>query len=288
MTNLKIHSDFYADPMLASSFFALQRLVFPEIDLEQAYQRHFLSADIIPWGIFDGKQALSILNASKMTVMLHGEIKQAIQIGTVSTHPAYRHQGLAKQLFLRVLDTYAVDFVFLMANDTVLDYYPKYGFKPQAEHVFRQQLSHTNQANSFRQLQVDEGSNHKILRHAYAEREPLSNTFAVLNHSGLALWYCELFLSDQLWYNDETETLIVAKQEGAMLRVYDVVTKKIDPKFFESFSWPEVQDVVLHFVPDRFVGKFEPERDPGDCQLFYKGDVVLASPYVKVPELART
>lgn len=44
------------------------------------------------------------------------------------THPDYRGQGLAKKLLEHVIAKYEdqYDFLYLFANDTVLDFYPKF------------------------------------------------------------------------------------------------------------------------------------------------------------------
>lgn len=51
------------------------------------------------------------------------------------TDPDYRGRGLSCWLIDRVLEDFEqqVDFVFLYANDSVLDFYPKFGFKRAPE-----------------------------------------------------------------------------------------------------------------------------------------------------------
>lgn len=54
------------------------------------------------------------------------------------THPNYRGQGLAKNLLNHVIAKYEdqYDFLYLFANDTVLDFYPKFGFERIEESSF--------------------------------------------------------------------------------------------------------------------------------------------------------
>lgn len=51
------------------------------------------------------------------------------------TDPDYRGRGLSRWLIDRVLEDFEqqVDFIFLYANDSVLDFYPKLGFKRAPE-----------------------------------------------------------------------------------------------------------------------------------------------------------
>jgi predicted GNAT family acetyltransferase len=60
-----------------------------------------------------------------MTIVSFGKEYQAIQIGTVMTHPDYRKKGLAKKLIEHITAIYEKqsDFIYLFANKTVLDFY---------------------------------------------------------------------------------------------------------------------------------------------------------------------
>ncbi len=283
---LNMFTDFYSDQLLSDSFFSLQKCVFPEIDLKWALQNGFIP-QTIPWGIFKDKKALSILNATQMKIMLNGEIKRAIQIGTVATDPNFRHLGLSRKLFTHVLKKYSdkYDFIFLFANNTVLDFYPKFDFQQQPESLFRMKLQNNREKHLFRKLSPDSID---ILKKVYSNQDVLSNTFSVLDHSMLSLWYCKIVHHDCLWYDESSQTIMVAKAIDSTLHVFDIVSQRNDSFFFENLFWPHVKDVVVHFVPDRFNGLFIPELDPEEDVLFYRGGVTLADPYIKVPELAHT
>ncbi|RNB80210.1 GNAT family N-acetyltransferase [Brevibacillus fluminis] len=78
-----------------------------------------------------------------MVVIVNGKEYQALQLGTVMTHPAYRHQGLAAKLINYILNKYGneYDFTYLFANDKVLNFYPKFGFERVQESSFKVKAS---------------------------------------------------------------------------------------------------------------------------------------------------
>lgn len=290
---MKIHNDFYANSNLSTGFFSLQKLVFPHVDIQWAYENGFITQDVVPWGVFDGEIALSILNATKMQFIINGKSKKAIQIGTVATHPNHRGFGLSKQLLLKVLEEYhdQCDFIFLFANDTVLEYYPKFGFQLQAESVFRMPLNNVsnNKKMTLRKLKINENSSDmKLLKQSFLKRDRLSDQISVCDQVELAMWYCVKFYHEWLWYHDQSETLLVAHLDGKTLHIKDIAMSKIDSLFFKNLSWSNAEDVLLHFLPDRFQGDFIPEIEHSEDTLFLMGNFELTTPYVKIPELAHT
>ncbi|GIO00553.1 hypothetical protein J5TS2_12210 [Brevibacillus halotolerans] len=54
------------------------------------------------------------------------------------THPDYRNKGLSGKLMHYIIDKYEkeCDFIYLFANETVLDFYPKFGFEKLQESSF--------------------------------------------------------------------------------------------------------------------------------------------------------
>lgn len=73
-----------------------------------------------------------------LDVVINNEVKKAIQLGTVMTHPDYRRKGLAKKLLTYVIDKfqYEVNLFYLYANKCVMDFYPKFGFQLKEETNF--------------------------------------------------------------------------------------------------------------------------------------------------------
>ena len=102
---------------------------------ERWYQNGFWPDSCMPYSLFDLQKMVSHVTATIFTFALEGKTLKALQLGTVMTDPDYRGRGLSRWLIDRVLEDFEqqVDFVFLYANDSVLDFYPKFGFKRAPE-----------------------------------------------------------------------------------------------------------------------------------------------------------
>ena len=78
--------------------------------------------------------------------LVEKERKTGVQIGTVMTDEEFQNRGLNRFIMAQVLAIWKEqsDFVYLFANDSVLNFYPKFNF----EIVYEYQYSKLNVQNS--------------------------------------------------------------------------------------------------------------------------------------------
>ena len=125
---------------LRESFFALARRVFG-LSFEEWHRAGWWTDRYVPYTMVyrDGSAAANVSanRIDAMEFLRFGERKRYVQLGTVMTAPAHRGKGLARSLMEAVLDDWGrtCDGVYLYANGTVLEFYPKFGFVPAREHV---------------------------------------------------------------------------------------------------------------------------------------------------------
>jgi predicted acetyltransferase len=83
------------------------------------------------------------VSVNLLEFIINGEKKSAIQIVTVMTYSNYRNRGLSASLMNKVLEEYEnkSDFIYLFANQNVLEFYPKFGFKSVNEYQFSLEYS---------------------------------------------------------------------------------------------------------------------------------------------------
>lgn len=138
MQELIFMKNYKNNEVLRKSFFELAVNTF-EINFEDWYQQGYWGERYIPYSYVDGDQVIANVSVNILELIIHGEKKKAIQIGTVMTHPDYRGKGLSTRLMNKVLAEYEnkYDYMYLFANESVLDFYPKFGFKPVEEHLFQ-------------------------------------------------------------------------------------------------------------------------------------------------------
>ena len=117
------------------SFNKLTESVFG-FSLENWYNDGFWGDYYIPYSLLHNNKVISNVSINKIEFDIEGERKTGIQIGTVMTDDKYRNRGLNKFLMEKVLHEWndKTDFVYLFANDSVLNFYPKFNFKVVAEY----------------------------------------------------------------------------------------------------------------------------------------------------------
>ena len=83
-------------------------------------------------------QIISTVGRAAMRYVITGKMRNGYQLGAVATHADHRKRGLARLLMNKVLSELdAPDQpVILFANPSVLDFYPRFGFRRLAQARF--------------------------------------------------------------------------------------------------------------------------------------------------------
>lgn len=231
MLNYHLVSDYRNNKIYRESFFELAKSVF-DIDFTKWYEKGCWNDNYICYSYVDNDRIIANASISKMTIVLKGKEYKAIQIGTVMTHPDYRNKGLSKKLMNYIIEQYEkeYDFIYLFANDTVLDFYPKFGFQRVKESHFILNMSALRRQkikmSTLRQLDINNQYDFNLLESFAAERIPVSSVLGVKNNEHLLMFYFILVFSDAIFYIEEEDTIVICKQEGTHLHVFDLISKK--------------------------------------------------------------
>lgn len=142
-----------------------------------------------------------------MTVAVNGKDYKAIQVGTVMTHPDYRHKGLAKKLMTVIIDKYEkqYDFIYLFANETVLDFYPKFGFsRVQESRYFINANSLQKKSNiTIRKLDVENINDVSLLKLYAKERIQPSSVLDVKDNESLLMFYFLIAFPNLIYFIED-------------------------------------------------------------------------------------
>lgn len=206
---------------MRQSFNRLSQLCFEGLSLERWYQNGCWTDNSVPYTLFDGEQAVSNVFAHRMDFLLNGMPKCFVQLGTVMTHPDYRKQGLLRFLMERVLECWKdrCDGLFLYANETVLDFYPKFGFTQFPE--WEAQKPIVPKKGRVRKLDLACPDDRAVL----LEKSQLPNPFSSLALTGsntTIQFHCDYFLSDNVYYLEDFDAVAVAEQQADTLFCYDI------------------------------------------------------------------
>jgi GNAT superfamily N-acetyltransferase len=200
------------------------------IDFEEWYKQGFWNDRYVCYSFIDGDRVVANVSANKMDLIVEGKPVKAIQIGTVMTDPDHRGMGLAKSLLNKVLEKYEkeYDLIYLFANRNVLKFYPKFGFKPFQETEFSMEISVQGvDSIGVRKLDVSKAEDLDIIVRVAPERASLSRLLSVKNSENLLVWYRLNVFTEDLYYLEEQDTIVIFKLEEDKIHLYDIVSKSV-------------------------------------------------------------
>ncbi len=217
---LQLVKNIRENPMLRKSFFHLAQQTF-DLDFAPWYRRGFWTDMYRPYAFAEGDTVAANASINHIHTLWQGAPRHYIQIGTVMTAPAYRGRGLSRRLLEEILSDWQgkCDCIYLYANDSVLDFYPKFGFAPAAEYQYSCTVSPC--PGDFAPLDMDVPEHQALLRRCYE----MSNPYAALpvrGNFGLLMFYCGGPMRSCVWYSPALDTVCIAEQTGGILSCLDI------------------------------------------------------------------
>jgi GNAT superfamily N-acetyltransferase len=205
------------------SFFELAKQVF-DLNFEMWYQSGFWGDGFIPYALADNDSIVSSISVCLNIMKWQNQIKRCVQISTVMTSPQFRGKGLSQFLLYKVLEEWKgkCDLIYLYANDSVVGFYPKFGFEKAIEHQCMKSIRRTG-GSSLRKLDMAAPEDRALLIDKYKLSNPFS-AFTMEGNTGLLMFYCLQAMKDHIYYIDRYKAIVVAKQDKEKLVCYDIFT----------------------------------------------------------------
>lgn len=272
----KIEKDIRNNNILREEFMELAIKTF-NLDFHNWWENGFWEDKYIPYVMTDGRQVIANVSVNIMDMVQDGEPKRYIQLGTVMTAPEFRRQGFSRQLMEAVLDDWKdrCSGVYLFANDSVLEFYPRFGFKKAEE--YQVSLDISPKPGRTRRLDMSSPKDVQELFRYYKKGSPHSR-FSMADNEGLLAFYCTGFLKGNVYILPEFDAAAVAERDGSSCICYDIFSDgKAELKdILEVLAVPETKRAVLGFTPKVPIGKAEllEEEDTTLFILDGKGDLL--------------
>ena len=261
------------DPRLRQSFNRLARDTFG-LDFEPWYQNGFWGGQYDPWSlVLDGQVAANV-SVNRIDCLLDGQRRRYLQLGTVMTRKSLQGRGFNRRVMEAVLaEREAWDGVFLYANDTVLDYYPRFGFQAAAEYRYRAFVT-GSAAPTVRPVPMETPADWQHFQREKSRRHSLG--LLQLETDGLLLFYLSQSMRDAVFFVPEADAYVLAEQEGELLTVYDAFSSGPVPLLglCQAFG-PSVRQVELAFTPASREGLEEYAYRGEDTTLFVSGSPLV-------------
>lgn len=290
MENITLHKGYQADEILRHGFNQLIGKTFG-LNFENWYQHGYWKDQYKQYSLFQGDKAISNISAYTMEFDWNGERKRWIQYGGVATDEAYRKQGLSRILMEEAIkdDLYTVDSIFLLANHTVHDFYPKFGFIRCPQWQCTKDV-HIETERTAVPVSMHDKNNWFLLEKAI--QKSVSNSLLEMKQNPeLVMFYVTEFMQENVYFIKELDAYVVAELEGAELVLCQVYApEKVDlDQVYKAFG-KDVKHVTLEFTPLDSMGYVQNEITDPDEVLFVLGkDVQLFQEQkLKVPVLAHT
>lgn len=269
------------DSEALASFNELTRKTFAFDFVNWHAEGHF-SDMYMPHVIMDKGKVVSNVSVNRMQFDIGGVIRNYIQIGTVMTDQEYRGQGLNKKIMEFILQEYIdkVDGIYLFGNDSVLNYYPKFGFVPCEEYEYYFTYENNSDVIPYSMEKVDMADDtqakqvYAVMENYFAEPDVPNENDAMYMSENLGLYHfwMDSEYKDNIYYFPECGAYVVGAVENDKLYLYQIIGKskveleKVAKAFSDGFS-----EVVLGYTPVHKEGLSVRKHKEEDCTLFIIG-----------------
>jgi len=261
-------------------------------NFEQWYQDGYWKDQYIPYSLIDGDKIVSNVSVNLMDFKVFGEEKRYIQLGTVMTNPDYRNQGLSRVLIKRAIADYQdkCDLIYLFANNSVLDFYPKFGFKElkQYQCVKKADAIHTD--SFVKKLNMSDENSRSLVIDKVMHAVPISKVSMCTNVE-LIMFYCTLFMKNNVYYLKNYDAVVIADFTEETMEVMDIFCAENIPlnTILNALTNESVKKIVLFFTPQS-TSSFETIFLDDEDTLFAMGKELqlLKSNQFMFPKLSHT
>ncbi len=276
-----------SDKALRDSFNALAEQTFG-LNFEGWYQNGFWQDNYDPHSVVIDGEVVSNVSVNRTDLLIGGKRYHILQLGTVMTAEAHRGKGYGRAIMEYIEGEYAdADGIYLFANDTVVDYYPRFGFRPAAEYAYRKAVSQSG-ACVAEQVIMDNADSWAKLA-AAMERSEFREGCPMVGNPGLIFFYVSQFMQEAVYYIPHLDAWVIAEPEEGCLTIHnifgggDVTIEAVAAAFGGG-----VKEIALGFAPECAEGWEVSEIHEEDTHFFVKGAVFgeFEAKKLRIPSLS--
>ena len=215
---MRIVEDYREDAGLRGQLNALTRQVYG-FDFEAWYRAGHWGERYQPCSALVDGRIVANASANIMDCVLDGQPLRLIQIGTVMTHPDYRGRGYSRALLEALIDRWLprCDGLYLYPNDTVQQFYPRFGFEPGAEFCCRAPGPVAGRWNA-RPVSPEDAAQWRRFSDAVYAAAPQGRLW--VDNPGLVMFYAG---GDNVFFLPELDAYAVAERDEGGLTLQQVI-----------------------------------------------------------------
>lgn len=283
----EIVKDYRQDACLRASFNTLAEKTFG-LNFEGWYQNGFWGENYNPYSVvMDGKVVANV-SLNKTDLLIGGEKKRVYQLGTVMTEESYRNRGMIRAIMAEIeKDTQDADGVYLFGNDSVVEFYPKFGFRKGTEYLYSRNVTQSGDCE-FENIPMSKQEEWAVLAKAM-EENALHLGCDMVDNPGLIFFYVSQFMQECVYYCRALDAYAIAEMEDGKLLLHNVFSKKqvTMDDIIRAFGG-EIMEVTLGFAPTDAAGFDKQDYHEEDCTFFVKGGVFdeFEEKQLRIPSLS--
>lgn len=260
------------DKALRDSFNALAAQTFGGLNFEGWYRNGFWGENYDPYSIVLDGRVVANVSVNRCDFEFGGKRYRILQLGTVMTDPEYRNRGLSRRIMEDLEPMLAAaDGVYLFGNDSVVEFYPKFGFRRGRETAYAKTVSQTGPRTARREPM--DGPEQWAKLSAAMEKSTFREGCKMVGNPELIFFYVSQFMQDAVWYLPELDAWAVAEQEDGELTIHSIFADASVSIHDVIRAFGDVQRVTLAFAPAEGDGWEKSEHLEGDCNFFVRGGV---------------
>lgn len=266
----EIVNNYRTNDDLRRSFNALSEKTFG-LNFENWYQNGFWSDDYNPYSVLIDGQVVANVSVNRTDMVIDGKRRKLLQLGTVMTDDRFRNRGYIRAIMQQIdKDHPDADGVYLFANDSVVEFYPKFGFHISHEYEYSKTICATGECR-MEQITMDTPEKWALLNQAMEDNQFHCGCHMVGN-PGLIFFYVSQFMQECTYYCKELDTWVVAEREDDALLIHNVfATQPVDLSDVINAFGAGIARVTLGFTPADATGWSKNLIGQDDCTFFVKG-----------------
>lgn len=198
------------------------------LNFEKLYNEGYWADEFIAYSIVENEKVISNVCFHLFELEKNKKKYKVLQIGTVATYEKHRNKGLSKQLMNEVIKDYEdkVDAMYLFANESVINFYPKFGFKPVNQMKFNLSNLDELEVEKNNSVKLNIAKDIKILDRCITNRINNSKSDFLTGDDYIKMFYCLYGFTESIYYHKKEDAVIILEKEESTLIVYDIYVKK--------------------------------------------------------------
>lgn len=284
---MEIIKHYRDDEALRTSFNALAKATFG-LNFENWYQMGYWGDNYEPYSVLEDGKIVANVSLNRTDMVIGGQRKRLYQLGTIMTYPEYRNRGYIRAIMAEIeKDTADADGVYLFGNDSVLEFYPKFGFARNKEYAYSKPVAQTGE-NRMVQVTMDTPENRDRLAAAMAE-STFPTGCTMVENPGLIFFYAAQFMQEDVYFCEGLNAWVIAEEEDGVLTLHSVFASgEVSLDAVIAAFGSGIKEVVLCFAPGDTAGWNCQEFHEEDCTFFTKGEAFqdFADQKLRIPSLS--